>query len=794
MSTKALGDYTFYSRYARHKPEESRRETWNETCNRVFDDMHYEKYANEVIQHPELKDYIEEAREGLKKKRILGSQRALQFGGAPILKHEMKIFNCAFGHICYDRVFNETMFLLLGGCGVGFSVQKHHIHMLKELAPRTNGEAKFQLPDSIEGWADAIGILMSSFTRDGLEGFEEYAGKVVEFDFSLIRPEGALIAGGFKAPGSLGLQGSMKLITNVLEKRLAMESFGADEFKHKMRPIDAYDVIMHMSDAVLSGGVRRSATIAMFSIDDDDMMSAKTGNWFIENPQRGRSNNSVVLVRDEVTKEQFMRIKDCVVDCGEPGFVFVEDRECGANPCVEIGFRPVTEDGRHGFQFCNLSSINGKFSKTPEQFYQACREASIIGTLQAGFTNFSYLGPVTRELTEREALLGVSITGIMDTPEITLDKSIQRKGAKIIKKVNEEVAAILGINPAARLTCIKPEGSASCLLGTSSGIHPHHAKRYMRRVQANKLEYPLQYFTMFNPRAVEESVWSNNGTDMSITFLCEVPAGAITKNQLNAIELLDNVKLTQQNWVEYGTVEERGMKPGIRHNVSNTITVMDDEWDEVFDYLFKNKAYFSGVSLLPLSGDKDYPQAPFCTVHNEKELSKMYGPASMFASGLVTAGLRAYGDDLWKACTYATGLEELQDETEKYQKALKDITATEERYVKGYAPLWDDPEFQKMQLAVAVADDELDNYEESYHLKQDWIRRALQFADRYFDGNVRQMTYCLKDVYNLKLWCDLKREYVDVDWSKAYEENATFEDIDTLGAIACAGGKCTVDF
>lgn len=753
MSTKALSEYTVYSRYARYREDLNRRETWGETCDRVFD-MHERKYEDQLSKSPLLKELFQEAKDGLVKKRILGSQRALQFGGSPIEKKNAKIFNCSFGHICYDTVFNEAMHLLLCGCGVGFSIQKHHVKELSDIKTVSGAPVSYEVEDSIEGWANSVGVLMSSYFEKGVKGFEAFVGKNIEFDLSLIRPEGALIAGGFKAPGPNGLRNSLEKIKDVLDMRINSSDFLKDEFKNKLRPIDAYDILMHMSDAVLSGGVRRSATIALFSIDDMDMMSAKTGNWFEENPQRARSNNSVVLVRGETTKEQFMEVKQRVREFGEPAFVFVDDKECGNNPCVEITFRPVTPDGRHGFQFCNLSTINGKKGDTEEKFLQACKEASIIGTIQAGYTDFGYLSEVSKEITEHESLLGVSITGIMDSPDITLNPRIQKKGAKIIKETNEKVAELLGIRPAARLTCVKPEGSASCILGTASGIHPHHAKKYFRRVQANRMEYPLQYFNMFNPKAVEQSVWSANDTDKVITFLCEVPVGSVIKNQLSAIQLLGNVKLTQQNWVEDGTVEERGYKPYLRHNVSNTIQVNEDEWDEVFDYLWGNQKNFSGVSMLPSSGDKDYPQAPFCTVHEPKEIVKEYGDASIFASGMITAALRAFNDDLWDACSHALKI--------KVIELPEDVSKNSNEYKQAAA-------------------------------QKDWIRRAEQFADRYFEGDVRRATYCMKDVHNWKVWCDLKREHVEVDWTKAFEESATHENIDTLGAIACAGGKCSVD-
>lgn len=550
-----------------------------------------------------------------------------------------------------------------------------------------------------------------------------------------------------------------------------------------------------------------SATICVFSPDDNEMLNAKTGSWFIENPQRGRSNNSVMLVRDKTTKEDFEKIMESVKEFGEPGFVFADDEGILVNPCVEIGFYPLLDieklskenleklqgcslykPGKRyysGWQACNLCEINGRKMKTPEDLNQAARAASIIGTMQADYTTFPYLGVISELLVEDEALLGVSMTGMMDSPEILFDPKIQRSAAKEILKQNSITAGHLGINECARATCVKPAGTSSCVLGSSSGIHPHHAKRYFRRVQANKLEFPVQEFKKHNPLAIEESVWSSNKTDLVITFVCEVPQGSIVKNQLSAVELLDKVKLTQQNWVESGTRIERCTKDFIRHNVSNTITVKSDEWDTITDYIYKNRKWFAGISLLPESGDMDYPQAPFTTVYTELEIAKMYGPASVLGSGLVVDGLHAFDNNLWSACDCVLGIGEKLDDDKKQPVAPV-------RPVKnGYAAT----EYNKKLIQYAKNLEAYYNDQEVYdgwYYKKDWIRRANQFADRYFGGDAKQMTYCLKALANWKLWLDLKREYKEIDWSTVVEESAFYENVDTMGAAACAGGACSI--
>lgn len=418
---------------------------------------------------------------------------------------------------------------------------------------------------------------------------------------------------------------------------------------------------------------------------------------------------------------------------------------------------------------CNLTEINGKWCDTKENLLKACEASAIIGTLQAGYTDLKYLSEESSEIFRTEALLGCSITGMMDNPEILFDEEIQKEAAEFILKTNEKVSKMLGINPCARATCIKPAGSTSCVLGTASGIHPHHAKRYIRRVQANKSEFCLQETEKYNPAAVEESVWSSNKTDKVISFLCEVPMGAIVKNQLKAVELLEKVKLTQQNWVDKGTVVERCVNPKTRHNVSNTITVKSDEWEDVENFIFDNQQWFAGISLLPASGDLDYAQAPFATVLTPSELVKEYGDASVFASGLIVDGLAAFDNNLWRACDTVLGFGE--DLSEGPEPAV---------YPSGrdYAKL--------AKYFVMKAESE------KYLSKCDWVRRVKQFGERYFEGDVKRATYCLKHVSLWKTWCDLKRNYVEIDWTEVIEEHENHVNADTLAGGSCMGGKCDI--
>ena len=486
--------------------------------------MMLEKYS-------EASNDVEWAYDMMHKKRVLGSQRALQFGGSPILKHNARVYNCIASYIDRPRFFQECMYLLLCGCGTGFSVQKHHVEKLPDLIMRKTsktGSKKFTVPDTIEGWSDAVGVLVSSYL-DQDDIFPEYVQKNVIFDYSKIREAGSYLSSSSgKAPGPEPLKKALTNIKKVLDKSVKEAEFNSNK---KLRPIDVYDIVMHAADAVISGGVRRSATICLFSPDDGEMAVAKTGNWFHDNPQRGRSNNSALLLRDSTDPERFSELMSSVREFGEPGFVWSDSTELIVNPCVEIGLYPVDEEtGQTGWQACNLSTINCAKVKSKEEFFESCRAASIIGTLQAGFTEMEYLGEVTESILKREALLGVSMTGIMEQHEICLDPAMQKEGARVVKKTNKEIASKIGISQAARTTCVKPEGTASCILGTSSGIHPHHAKRYIRRVQANKMEDIYQHFKKTNPRACEESVWSANDSDDVVSFCIEVPDGAKLKN------------------------------------------------------------------------------------------------------------------------------------------------------------------------------------------------------------------------------------------------------------------------
>lgn len=727
-----LSDARFYMGYSRWDEENGKYESWEDSVKRVMQ-MHRQKYADKMT--PELSAYIDEAEQAYLDKQILGAQRALQFGGEQLFKHEARMYNCATSHVDRPAFFNEAMYLLLCGCGVGFSVQERHLKKLPKLGKRSLRKSVkiFKIPDSIEGWADAFAVLLSSFIDNGV--FPEYKGHIVHFDYSEIRPKGAMISGGFKAPGPEGLRSALIKCEQLLE------NFVGDSSEKALDSITAYDFVMHMSDAVLSGGVRRSATICLFDKNDEQMLKAKTGNWFVENPQRARSNNSAVIVRSELTREEWAKIMQSVRDYGEPGFIFTEDPDFAYNPCVEIGMKPLTLSGKGGWQFCNLVEQNGSKITSKAILMKSVRAAAIMATLQAGYTNFKYLQPETKEITEREALIGVSITGWMNNPQVLFVPENMKEAAQEVMRVNKLVAKILGINPAARGTCSKPSGNSSVILGTGSGVHGEHSRRYFRNMQINKEDEVTKLLLETNPQMLEESVWSSNGTDYVAAFPLEVTEGqALFKEDLLGVKQLEYVKLAQQYWVEYGTDEELCVDKRLRHNISNTIQV--DNWDEVEQYLFDNRQWFAGVSLLSNSGDKDYPQAPFTAVYSAEELLATYGVASMFASGLIVDALQAFNDNLWNACDEA---------------------------IKG-----------TLHSGNSAA------------LKNDWQRRFAKFADNYFSGDLKKTAYCLKDCFNLHKWEVITRQMKPIDF-KGQLSKPNYVSVDTMGAQSCAGNACEIN-
>ena len=570
ISNKILSDITVYMKYAKYIPSLNRRETWDELVTRNKD-MHIEKY-------PKLRNEISEAYEYVYAKKVLPSMRSLQFGGKPIEISPNRIYNCAYLPIDDYRAFGETMFLLLGGTGVGYSVQKHHVDKLPEIRkPNLDRTRRFLIADSIEGWADAVKALVKSY----FQGTSK-----LKFDFSDIRPKGArLITSGGKAPGPQPLKECLIKVQGILDSKQIGDS---------LSPIEVHDIICHIADAVLAGGIRRAALISLFSADDEEMISCKSGNWWETNPQRGRANNSAALMRHKLTKGFFMDLWKRVElsGAGEPGIYLTNDKDWGTNPCCEIALRP--------FQFCNLCEVNASDIDSQEDFENRVKAAAFIGTLQAGYTEFHYLRPVWQRTTEKDALIGVSMTGIGSGTVLGYDMT---KAADIVKNENSRVAEILGINESARTTTVKPAGTTSLALGTSSGIHAWHNDYYIRRVRVGKNEAIYTYLSINHPELIEDEYFRPHDTAV-ISIPQKAPIGAIMRTE-SPFQLLDRIKKVHLEWV----------KPGHRtgnntHNVSATVSLKEDEWDLAGEWMWKNREHYNGLSVLPYNGGT-YVQAPF---------------------------------------------------------------------------------------------------------------------------------------------------------------------------------------
>lgn len=756
---KFLSDLKLYSDFLGWNNDKQRYETWEEATNEVFN-THRIRYDKEIKENPELDEYIKYAETFYREKKYLTAQRSLQFRGEDLFKHNFKLYNCLVMYADKPSFLGNAFYLMLCGCGVGVNMMSPFLKKLPNIKKRTKGTKTYVIQDSIEGWGEAAHVLITSYLDSNpIEGCEEYQGYEIKFDYSLIRLKGSKVCKKYKAPGSEGIKSSFDKIETLLN------SYVEDSPK-MFKGIIVYDAFMHLANAVLSGGIRRAACNIIVSPDDEELVMAKTGNWREVNKQRERSNNSVGLLRNNFTKEKFQWFLELNNGVSDIGFVFLNNIYEILNPCFEIGFTPLYFDWedqsivtriqssdetllddpnfKTGIQCCNLTEINGSLMKDKKTFLETCKAASIAGTLQAGYTNFSHIKDVlkeTIEISKKEALLGVSITGWTNQPWL-FSPEILQEGAKVCKDTNKIISELIEINPSARITTVKPSGNASVILGCASGIHPEHSKNYFRVMQLNKETETAKWLELNSPFLLEEGVYSDTRSDWAVFVPIENPKDTLYKNDLQGVKHLELIKLVKENWVDVGKTEHRCITPTTSHNVSNTVLI--DDYESISNYVFDNQNTFTAVSFLSLFGDKDWNQSPNTSVLNFEEITNKYGRGALFASGLIVDGLHYFNGNLWEACDSV-----LNRETP--------INGTREQVL----------------------------------LKKHWINSAKRFSKNYFKKDNQKMVYCLKDIHLLHKWEDINRKFKEINFTEILTE-PHFVDINTMGAMSCYGGSCEI--
>jgi ribonucleoside-diphosphate reductase alpha chain len=575
LGLDALSKLTVFSKYAKYIPELKRRETWDEIVDR---------YQNMMIKkYPKLEEAIVKSAELIRAKKVLPSMRALQFAGPAAEVNNARIYNCCYLPIDSLHSFSETMFLLLGGTGVGYSVQNHHVAQLPTI--KTPGKKRtYLVEDSIMGWADAVKVLMKAY----------FEGKFLPtFDFRAVRQKGArLVTAGGKAPGPEPLKLCLSHIQAVLERKKEGEN---------LTSLECHDILCFIANSVLAGGIRRSAMICLFDHDDEAMITCKYGDWWETNEQRGRANNSAVLKRGEISEEQFKSLWERIEasGSGEPGIYWTNDTDWGTNPCCEIALRP--------YQFCNLCEVNVSDIQNQIDLNDRVSVAAFFGTLQAGFFDFHYLRPIWAKTTQKDALLGIGMTGIGSGEILKYNLEIAANTAMV---VNQLITEKIGTNEAARITCIKPSGTTSLVLGTASGIHAWHNDYYLRTMRFNKNEDVAVYLMDKHPELCEDDVLRPTDT-VCVRIPVKAPEGSIFRTE-TAIDTLERVKKFSNEWIKPGHINGANT-----HNVSATISILEDGWEEVGTWMWDNREVYNGLSVLPHFGGS-YKQAPFEDITKEE--------------------------------------------------------------------------------------------------------------------------------------------------------------------------------
>jgi len=753
---KFLSDLKLYSDFLGYNEKKQRYETWEEATQEVFN-THRTKYFEYLRKSPELRGYMNYAEEFYKDKKYLASQRSLQFRGKDMFKHNFKMFNCLVMYADKPSFLGNSFYLMLCGCGVGVNMMIPFINCLPKIQKRNKGTKTFVVSDSIEGWGEAGHVLITSYlSTDPIKGFEEYQGYEIKFDYSKIRKKGEKVGRKYKAPGSEGIKKSFEKI------ELLLNSYVTPKPK-KFKSILAYDIFMHIANAVLSGGIRRAACNIIVSPEDKDLIYAKTGNWREENQQRERSNNSVGLLRNKFSKEKFQHYIELNEGLSDIGFVFMNNIFEIFNPCFEIGFTPLFFNWKDkeivkrvqksdisllkepesifktAIQCCNLVEIDGSKIKNKQQFFDVIKAATITGTLQAGYVSFKNIKDVLKEtiaISKYESLLGVSITGWASQPWLFNEELLQ-EGAKFVIEINEIIASLIGINPSSRSTTVKPSGNSAVILGCSSATGGEHSPKYFRVMQLNKYTETANFLKEKMPFLIEEGVYSETKTDYAVFIPITNPKNTLYKKNLQGVKHLKLIKLVKENWVDYGKVEERCIIPTTSHNVSNTVII--DDYQEIADYVFKYQNSFAAVSFLSIHGDKDWNQSPNTSVLSFEELLEKYGMGAIFASGLIVDGLHYFNNNLWEAC---------------------DVVLNKNLSIQG----------TRSQVL----------------LKKYWIDSAKRFARNYFKRDLQQSIYCLKDVHLLHKWEETRRKFKSVDFVEILKE-PNYINIDTLGSAACSG-------